>query len=157
MNPEQKRQNEVIIQLLCVLVFSVLYSMGGNGHGLYLRRIIGSLWITGCMWYFSGIQRSLFTFPALALALSLPYTDKYGFAMSILLRMAFGGTCAFSACLTLAFQRKWRLVAFSTVLGAIAYICMGALGFSFDPRSEETILAVLIVLIPMLSVSRVKK
>jgi len=157
MKTEDKRQIEVYKQLLCVFVFAVLYSWAGCGHGLYLRRIIGSLWVTGCMWHFSRIQRSLFTFPALALALSLPYTDKYGFGMSILLRIAFGGLCAFSASLTLAFKRKWLLVAFNAVLGAIAYVCLGALQFSFDARSEETILAVLIVLIPMLSVSRVNK
>ena len=145
------------MQLFCIFVFCVLYGIGGMGYGLYLRRIIGSLWITACMCHFSRLQRALFTFPLLALALSMPYTDKYGFAMSILLRASFGGTCAFAACLTLAFQKKWRLVGFSTLLGAIAYVCMGALGFSFDPRSEETILAILIVLIPMLSVSRLKK
>lgn len=155
MKKEYSLQFDALLKILVVCVFAVLYAMGGIEFK-WIRRFLAPALVQGfCFWY-TGSWKYL---PQMALqffSLSLGYgADTVG--GKILRRAIFGAAngAAFWPWAAIKWDKsKWALVGFYLAVVIGNCIFFGVLNPFNNARTEETMIGLTIVLIPVLTLER---
>lgn len=155
MNNEKKIQIKVLIKLLIAIVFAGLYAWGGM-EMKWLRRFVAPAVLCLSMFGFSRNWRCLIQMPAMMITLSFGYGAD-SLIGKILKRALYGLLNGVSSSTANIWLKKWLLVGFQVILITAAYIAFGVWNPFPTARAEESILGVLIPLIPLLSLKDYEK
>jgi hypothetical protein len=148
-NSEKKLQFRILFKLLIAVAFAFLYAWGGMEFK-FLRRIIAPAVLCGGMFLFSWNWRCLIQFPLMMITLSLGYGAD-SLIVKIVKRFIFGLANGTSSSVVNIFDKKWLLVIVQIILITGAYIVFGVFNPLPSARAEESLLGILIPLIPLLS------
>jgi len=143
MNPEYKIQIREFLKILCVVVFALLYALGGVEFKL-LRRFIAPLWLSACMFAFSSDWRVFIQAPLLMISLSLGYGAD-NFFIKLLRRGVFGMANGMAA----AIHRNWKLLIMHVALCIFVCIAFGVFNPFGSARAEELCIGFIIGWLPM--------
>lgn len=146
---EKKIQYKILIKLLICVVFAGLYAWGGM-EMKWLRRFLAPAVLCGGMFYFSRNWRSLVQMPLMFITLSFGYGAD-NLILKIIKRGIYGLLNGGSSSTANILEKKWLLVGFQVVLITAAYIAFGVFNPFPNARAEESILGILIPIIPILS------
>ena len=152
MTDEHKEQIGVILKLLVAVLCATLYAYGGM-EGTWIRRYCMPVVFTSFCIMWTKNYKHLFIFPFLILSLSLGYGADDVWT-KILKRLCYGIATASSFGFLIFLMRRWALFAYNALLVACSYVILGVWNITQSARVEETVLGLLVVLIPLMSLKR---
>lgn len=150
MDSEKPAFWEAVIKLLLVVVFAILYCIGGWGF-LFLRRYVAPVELVAGMMWFSRDWRCLFNLAGIG-ALCLGYSGHDLFS-SIWRRGLFGFTNGVAFSIGNLLNKRFLLAAFQIILVPATTICFGVWNPFPSARMEELVIGFEIAFIPMMSAS----
>lgn len=149
---EYKKQFEALGRILWVVVFALLYGLGGIEYK-FLRRFLAPLWLGGGLYLFSRDWRKCSQAFFLMGALHLGYGADA--VLEKIARRAIFGAAAGITPLWMFFQKgAWRVWLFNVALCVGAYIVFGVWNPFPSARIEEMTLGFLVGFLSLMSAKK---
>lgn len=152
MTTERKKQLEVFLRFLVVLICAGLYAWGGIEHK-WLRRFLAPGVATLGMFLFSLDWRNLLCFPVWVGGLSLGYGASEIW-LKVVKRAVFGLSAGLGGSMGNLINRQVLLSVLQIALCIILYIVLGVWNPLPDARTEEFMLGIMVFMIPIMSAKR---
>lgn len=154
MTTEQKQFRDVLIKVLIVVVFAILYCLGGAefGPGKWVRRYVATSILIGGGYWFSRDWRTLVGLPFLILGTSLGYGSD-NLIWKIIKRLYCGIVIGAGATAGDWLNKRFIIAAFLTLFTVLGMIVLGAYNVLPDARTEEFLIGTIISL-PIFSARR---
>ena len=153
---EKSQFKDVLIKAVLCIVLAALYSIGGmeEGPGKWVRRFLMPFCMAGGMFWFSRDWRSLLTFPLVSIGCSLGYGGTDETWLKIIKRGYCGLFLGAGSAAGDWLNKRFLMAGFQTVLVTAGMIALGVFNPLPDARTEEFLIGLFIVLIPVMSVRK---
>ena len=141
---EKKQQLEALLKVCAVVIFSLLYALGGlEGITLGVRRYAAPLFLAGATWYFTRDWKMVIGLPLQFGSLSLGYGADLLF-IKIMKRLAFGLANGLSFSIGNLLNRRWIWSGFYMGLVTVGTVVLGVFNPLPNARTEEMVIGLLI-------------
>lgn len=143
MNAEYKIQIREILKIICVIIFAVLYALGGIEFKV-LRRFIAPIWLSISIFSFSGDWKAFIQAPLLMITLSLGYG-----AENFFVKLAKRGLYGLANGITSVIYRRWKLFIIHVLLCISLSVAFGVFNPFGSARAEELAIGFIIGWLPI--------